>query len=198
MIALPTPGTPAFRALALIVAEPGTLDAAALGDLLWPRPVHRAAFTRETYAAHVAALRAWASDDAQAQREHCAATLLHRLQQRGLVERCGRVRVAPWFEAMIARREALTPSRGEVEALRLARPDPEEDEEQQRESDFEAHRIVLREVRACPATVREVLAEGGGWRRAAYADLGAWGVLITPTRRTATKAGIALVKGAAP
>lgn len=184
MIALPRPNTPAFAVLALIVAEPGALTAEILADRLHPEPRHVGPFDAASWAAHVAALRAHRAEAAVAARTKAVATILHRLQQLGLIERCGGVRVAPWFEAMCERR-------GETKALRLARP--ETDRRHARE--LAAHRELLAKVRSCPGSVRELLAEGGGWRREAYADLGDWGVLVTPTRRTASEAGRALVGG---
>lgn len=183
MVALPRPGTDIWRVLALVVEEPGALTAEMIADRLYPEPAHVGPFTAASYRAHVEALRAHRAEHAQAARVKAVGVLLHRLQQRGLVERCGGIRVAPWFEETAQRR-------GEVKALRLAMP--EADRRQARE--LRPHRAVLATVRACPGSVRDVLAEGGGWRREAYADLGDWGVLVTPTRRTATEAGRVLIE----
>ena len=38
MIALPKPGTPRYQVLAIIVANPGELDAAAIAGALYPLP----------------------------------------------------------------------------------------------------------------------------------------------------------------
>lgn len=182
MIALPVHGSSAWRVLALIVEEPGALTAEMIADRLHPEPRHVGPFTPASYRAHVEALRAHRDEDAQAARVKAVGVLLHRLQGRGLVEKCAGLRVAPWFEAKVEKR-------GLHKALLLAQPigGPKRD--------LGAHRALIELVRASPGSVRALGAGGGGWRWEAYTDLGEWGVLVTPTRRTATEAGRALVAG---
>ena len=177
------PGALGYRVLALVAQLPGELDAEAIAEQLHPEPRHVGPFTAASYAEHRDRLAAHRAPEARAGRVAKVAGVLHRLQQQGLVERCGGVRVAPWFEAMATRR-------GDSEALRLA-DCPDEGEERPTARGYEVHVQVLDRVRACPGSVRE--ARPNGWAGEAYADLAAWGVLVTPTRRTATEAGRAAV-----
>jgi len=179
------PGTLARRVLEHVVALPGELGADDLAALLWPEPRHEGPFTRESYAAHLAALRAHRDEDASAARVRRVSGLLHRLQQQGLLERCDGVRVAEWFVTVAHRR-------GVFEALRLARVEP--DDEEQRGRGFEGHVLLLAAVEEAQGMkVREI--RRGGWAAECYADLCAWGVLVPPTHRTATEKGRALVEG---
>ena len=176
------PDTLAGQVLHHVVLLPGALDAAAIADLLWREPAIVGPLTSASYAiwrAEVAVFRAGAAD-----RSRRVSTALHRLQQQGLIEPCAGVAVAAWHEERVARL-------GAVRALDLA-ADLDEDEDRAR--DLGAHLRLLQRVRECPVSVRELLSEGGGWARLAYADLGAWGVIETPQRRRPTARGIALVQ----
>lgn len=72
------PGTDAWSLLALVVAQPGQLDAEALGQALWKPKV-----TGSNYLEVRRAIQQHGKEWSKK-----ASTLLHRLQQQGLIERC--------------------------------------------------------------------------------------------------------------
>jgi hypothetical protein len=168
------PGLPAWQVLALVVAKPGQLDAEAIGQALW-RPKFR---TRDEYFAARAAIVAngasWTTR---------ASDLLHRLQQRGLVERMRPPRVATrWADLDAAdAADAIEDAAGEDYA-----PDP---------SGLRA-KLLADLVRRAPATVSAwVGAAPAGNVQRCVTDLVEWGLVVPPSFRWPTAAGTALIRG---
>ena len=190
------PGTEAHRALILVVAQPGKLDAAALGQLLHrPRitgtssylAARRAILAQGTPPPRTSTLRLpplpripverkpWSTD---------AARLLHGLQKRALIERCRPPMVAEeWADlaehdaaevVALAAYDVLAP---DLTGLRAA---------------------LLRElVRRRPVSVAEWVGAGpSGNIRRAVADLVEWSIVVPPSYRWPTEAGVMLVEGA--
>lgn len=169
------PGRPAFDVLALVVAHPGQLDAAAIGQRLWrPRVTGTADYLR-VRAAIVSHAGDWTSR---------AAGLLHRLQQQALVERVRPPQVAEeWAE--LAAVEGTGP-REVVEAAADTEGPP----------DPSGLRVALLAdlVRRAPATVAAWVGDApAGHVQRAVADLVEWGVVVPPSRRWPTPDGVALV-----
>jgi hypothetical protein len=187
------PDSEGRRALGFIVAQPGKLDAAALGQLLH-RPkltgpgdylaVRRAILAQGTPPPRTSSLplpplprvpierRPWSTD---------AAALLHGLQKHALIERCRPPMVTEeWADLAehdaaeviaLAAHDVLAP---DVTGLRAA---------------------LLRElVRRTPATMGEWVGAGpSGHIQRAVADLVEWAVVCPPSFRWPTEAGVALV-----
>lgn len=173
-----TPTNEAGRALRFLTTYPSQLDASALGLLLRPLPRRRAPF------------RSWG--DRVLWRESCevhkadsaahASMLLEQLRRRKLTEARGLPRVAPWFLARVAR-----------VGLRLA-------------LDYAAlgcrARVKIRERHTDVLSLAdgtgslppyETIAALGRGPAEAYRELVLMDVLIPPSRRTPTEAGLALV-----
>jgi len=186
-------GTLAHDVLRLVAAHPGELDAGTIAERLLPAPPWRPPFPA-THAERAASYAAWLteergplSDDGRARRggrrEAAAARVsraLGRLQERGLIETRGPPIVAPWWLAVAQRR-------GVLPALRSA-ADVEG-------GDLTSHVAMVAEVEKGPRSAAALLgASPSGARKRVYADLIAWGVVLPPSQRWATEAGLALLQ----
>lgn len=191
------PGSIGLLALGFIVARPGKLDAAALGQEIWrPKitgpadvlaaraailaqgtpPVRTAARAKTPIPAPPVLQTPWSED---------ASKLLHGLQKMDLIERCRPPLVAEEWETMADEDPA--------EVIRLAgcdvypAPDP---------TGLRAALLALL-VRRKPPTVKEWVGAGpSGHIQGAIADLVAWGVVIPPSFRWPTERGVDLVVAA--
>lgn len=179
------PGSDAWRVLELVVRRPGQLDAAEIGSLLW-RPRWR---TKEEYfAARSVIVRessTWTSR---------VGVFLNRLQERGYIEHCRPPVVAPKWAALARRKPARAIAEASEEEIERSPEDP---------------RVrLLGELarRKTPCSAQEWVTgtpTGSGPRppvwgnvQRAVADLVEWGLVIPPTSRWPTPAGIALITGA--
>lgn len=186
-------GTPAYRALALLVARPGQLDAAALGQSLWRPQITstadylqaRRAMLAHGFAAPRTALRAPSPLPQAAQLGASwsaeAAKLLHGLQRRGMVERVRPPQVAEeWLELLAADGPAAVIRAG-------ADPDAHGPSDP---TGLRAH-LLAELVRATPATVTAWAGAGpSGNVVRAIADLVEWGIVVPPSFRWPTPQGI--------
>lgn len=188
-----TPGTLAHDVLALVAAHPGELDASTIAERLLPAPPWRPPFPA-THAERAASYAAWLTEErgplsadgrtrVGGRREAAAARVsraLGRLQERGLVETRGPPVVAPWWLA-VARRRGVLP------ALRSA-ADVDG-------GDLAGHVAMVAEVEKGPRSAAALLGPSpSGARKRTYADLVAWGVILPPSQRWATEAGLALLQ----
>lgn len=173
----PRPNSLAGRALALLAAYPGELRAVDVAAHLWP-PVRMSAPPLGTFderrAAFVAVQSAREAHRDETTRR--AAKVLRRLQQGGLIEDCGSPVLASWYVDLVE-------SRGARLALAFALL----------EFDVKikpAHSALASEVGTWGyPSVREWLGPSRG-RREAYSDLVRAGVIIAPTQRVPTPAGL--------
>ena len=204
MIAPPKPGSDLWRVLALIVAHNGQLDAGAIAGALRPYQASDPApplVWSPTGAS--AAYRDWlASVGGRHQTEEAhrrtsaewAATCLQRLTSIGLLvpARSRAAELSLWFMGMAAEggdEAALSAClrAGESDAL----DEVEEDGGEERRKGVADMLALIAKVRLCGKRGRE------GWSEAAaYTRLIEAGVVIPPSYRWATDAGIALVQGA--
>lgn len=169
---------PERKALALLVAKPGQLDAEAIGQALWrPRITSPAAYlaVRRAILAHGAQ---WSKD---------ASEIIHRLVEAGLVERQRPPQVAERW-AKIARR---SPAEAIAEAVQdEPNPDP---------TGLKAELLGRLVARKKPESMEEWIGEApAGNIQRAVAKLVEWGLVVPPGYRWPTKAGVAAVKAAVP
>ena len=178
----PRPDTLPGRVLRLLVAYPGELRAADIAEHLYPRP------RRITPYVNAADYRSWQGEVAEWHTHHTAlvSRAIGRLQEAGLVERLGRVRVAAWFAE-----DAKT--RGVISALDRANPRWPAPSPPLTGAGFLVH-LLIGGVEKSPGDC--VPKSGAGQRT--YARLVEWGVLVAPSQRVATEKGRALVAGWAP
>ena len=187
------PGTLAHDVLRLVAAHPGELDASTIAERLLPGPPWRPPFPA-THAERAASYAAWLTEErgplgadgrtrTGGRREAAAARVsraLGRLQERGLIETRGPPILAPWWLAVAQRR-------GVLPALRSA-ADVDD-------GDLTSHVAMVAEVEKGPRTAAALLGTSpSGARKRVYADLIAWGVILPPSQRWATEAGLALLR----
>ena len=179
-IALPKPGSDRFRLLALIVAYPGELDTKAMAAHLWaPEKLPVPRNLGDLYAMRKA--REEADKAAQAK----VSAMLRQLGTKGLISACGAPEVADWF------RERMD-SRGVAEALRRAHP-----EWPAKIGPLEQHISMVHQCADGVPSVAELLGKRpSGDVKRVYRELCAWGVVVPPSFRRPTEAGIALVSRA--
>lgn len=169
---------PERKALALLVAKPGQLDAEAIGQALWrPRITSPAAYlaVRRAILAHGAQ---WSKD---------ASEIIHRLVEGGLVERQRPPQVAERW-AKIARR---SPAEAIAEAAESEpNPDP---------TGLKAELLGRLVARKKPESMEEWIGEApAGNIQRAVTKLVEWGLVVPPGYRWPTKAGVAAVKAVVP
>lgn len=188
------PGSRGFQALALLVAEPGVLDAEALGLALEP-PVPLT-LPVASHAERSRAYTAWADRElgalvgvkrAGGRRDQAtarASRLLSELQRLGLVETRGGPTLMDGWARLVKRH-------GELGALQLAHP-----LWPRAVPGLTSHLAMVREVGKGPPSVLVLLgAKPSGARKETYRELCAWGVVVPPRFRWPTEAGRALVEG---
>jgi hypothetical protein len=179
VIAPPRPGSDRFRLLALIVNYPGELDTRQLAAHLWPPqklppPVDLADIRA----------RQKARDEANKAAQAKASAMLHQLGRKGLICGCGSPEVSRWFHDRLK-------SRGMAEAIRRAHP-----EWPGKVPPLEQHiSMVWRLVDGVPTMADLLGKRPSGQIKQVYRDLCAWGVIVPPSYRWPTEAGIALVNG---
>jgi hypothetical protein len=158
------PGKPAFDVLRLVVNQPGQLSAEDIGQVLW-RP--RLTNPRD----YLAVRRAIVEDAAKWTTR--ASELLHGLQKRDFVERVRPPMVAEeWADLAAEDPRAVIREAADTDGV----PDP---------TGLRAA-LLAELVRRTPATA-------SGHIVRAVADLVEWGVVVPPSRRWPTAAGVDLV-----
>lgn len=192
------PGTLARSVLELVVARPGELDAEAIAARLLPGPKWSPPYPA-THQVRSASYEAWllaergpATPDRfgrmvrrggrQATATAQVSRALGRLQERGLVETRGAPILDPGWPQCVSRY-------GLEGALRNLL-----DEDQ--DASLVPHMAILGRVGKGPAVSDLLGADPSGTMKRAYKDLVDWGVLIPPSYRWPTAAGIDLVLGA--
>lgn len=179
MIATPKPGSDRYRLLALIVAYPGELGTAELAAHLWPPqklppPVDLADIRA----------RQKAREEAQKAAQAKVSAMLRQLGTKGLICACGPPVLSGWFSGRMR-------SRGVAEALRRSHP-----AWPGKVPPLEQHISMVWRVTEQPPTVADLLGKRpNGAVKQVYRDLCAWGVVVPPSYRWATEAGIALIRG---
>lgn len=176
MIALPRPGTPAWTVLATLV-ELGEATAEELAGRLLVLPVLTHSHLQR--ADRLEVLR-----DRQRRREEeqrRVSRVLGRLQERGLAEARGRAHLSGSWTRLAAKR-------GAGEALRCMSC------WSVRGPNIGAYLRLLEEVEKQPGCVSHLT----GRQAIHYRQLVSWDVVIPPSMRRPTEAGIALVTGACP
>lgn len=179
MAVKPKPGSETFRALALIVADPGQWSASDIGaHLRKPAPRDRPFTSAADYAE-------WRRERQAFERERAdwASRMVRRLAEAGFVESRGAPVVAEWF----AKRAA---SVGVERALSRVVPD--------QDVPLTTHLRLLARV-GPSATVAEVIGKKpSGAVKRAWKDLTErWEVVIPPAARWPTEKGRALVQSLA-
>jgi hypothetical protein len=210
VIAPPKPGTPRYQVLALVCGAPGELDAAAIAGVVWPVPaLPPPEPLRWSPVAVRATLDAWragiqgrhlAREAERAAAVERVAVDLQRLTSIGLIEKAtGRLpALSPWFLA-----KGGTDAEALESALSAGRSDALDEVEDEATDAGSAEMLALiAEVRLLPrpATdlvwvvgVQSQVPERTVWR--AWSRLIEAGVIVPPSYRWPTEAGIALVQG---
>jgi hypothetical protein len=205
------PSEDMLRVLRLVVDHPGEMDAESIGVLLWPPQVPAAPPLKwNGPVAATSAYQAWLSglrgreSSRKAHRTAMArkaSRLLGRLQELALVEPLRPPRLSAWWED-------FTQSRGRRSALAALETAEEEswfDEATDREDEaaYDAHigrlLTLIAEVEKLPQSVKALMGEGGGEggaNRRAYERLVELGVIVPPSYRWPTPAGIAKIEKA--
>ena len=177
MIATPKHGSDRYRLLALIVEYPGELDTVAMAAHLWPPqklPVPR-------NLADLYAMRK-ARDEADKAAQAKVSAMLRQLGTKGLISACGAPEVSGWFRERMARR-------GIAEALRRTHP-----EWPGKVGPLEQHISMIHQCADGVPSVADLLGKRpSGDTKRVYRELCAWGVIVPPSFRRPTEAGIALV-----
>ena len=224
MIATPRPGSDRFRLLALIVANPGELDAAAIAGVLYPLPaLPPPEPLKWSPSANKATLAAWkesiqgrhlAREAERAANVERVLTDIGRLASIGLVEKTNArmPMLSPWFLAKSgtdaeALDSALSPERcdfleveepkkgGKKKPARVAAPTPVEDRAEMLALIAEVRILPRRAVDLVSVVgIQREVPERNVWR--AWTRLIEAGVIVPPSYRWATEAGRALVQGA--
>ena len=172
----PRPGSDPWAVLDLVVRHPGRLDVGMIGERLWrPKVTGTDAYlkVRQQIVQHGAH---W---------QHRAASALHRLQGAGLVER---MRAPAVHEDVTVGDldDAVEAIRAGASGVIDGEPDP---------SGIRAA-LLLRLVRSTPATTREWVGTAPtGHLQRAVSDLVAWGLVVPPSYRWPTPAGVRLITG---
>lgn len=169
------PGSPAFRALEVIVDHPGELGAEEVALHVYPPR------RRDTPFRSVEDFNAWRAERRRSEKDANAkaSRLIRRLQEAGWVQPCGAPCLAQWFVERVARN-------GLVSVIERAHPSWPSSV-----PDLRGHRRMAEEVAQGPGSVRDLLGTSpSGARKRVYADLVAMHVIVAPTRRLPTAAGV--------
>ncbi|HNC95208.1 MAG TPA: hypothetical protein PKW90_03725 [Myxococcota bacterium] len=165
-----------LNVLRILVKQPGSLDAEAIGQTLWRPKITPTNYlqVRKAIIEHGASWSARAS------------TILHRLVEAELVERQRPPQVAQRWQHLARRNPASAIAEA---ASSEPSPDP---------SGRKAE-LLGRLAKQKPATMEEWLGKSppGNIQRAVQ-DLIEWGLVIPPAFRWPTKAGVDLIKGMVP
>jgi len=210
MIALPKPGTPRYQVLALVCGAPGELDAAAIAGVIWPVPaLPPPEPLRWSPVAARATLDAWragiqgrhlAREAERAAAVERVAVDLQRLTSIGLIEKAtGRLpALSPWFLA-----KGGTDAEALESALCAGRSDAlDEAEEDSADRGTTEMLALIAEVRLLSRSASDLVAAVG--MQAEVGERAIWqawsrlieaGVIVPPSYRWPTEAGIALVSG---
>ena len=173
--------------LELVVAHPGELDAEAIARTLYPPPRWEAPPATAGHAARSASYATWRAAHRQHQRSSCdrVSRLLGRLQERGLIETRGAPLLADWWPRAVRRHGAESALRGVM------------DEDTERGA-LASHLALIARVEKGPASTSALLGPSpSGATKRTYDDLVTWGVIVPPSFRWPTPAGVALVTASA-
>ena len=173
----PTPNTYAGKVLTLLVDYPDELDTSQIAKLLEPPPGRTQPFTGP------ADLRKWV-----AYREECiaaarnrASNALENLKRLGLVSPRGPARLSPSFLECQQKRGV----HGALAFFALAYG---------KKVVLRHHALTIRFLESTGFALPVASVGTGRAPRDAYADLVEWGVVVPPSYRSASEAGIELVK----
>jgi hypothetical protein len=174
-----------FRVLRLIVENPGDLTAESIAAHLFPPP--KLAGPLSSAEAWRARARAVECHKRGAERQVRRA--IDALQGAGLVVAHGAPMVSEWFCGSIERWTLPTA----IERAHPAWP--------RKLPDLAAYRSIVEAATAGPSSAGALLGSNpSGSRKRRYRELCSWGVLISPSQRVATDAGVSVIhttKGAA-
>lgn len=165
---------PEMKALGLLVAKPGQLDAEAIGQALWRPRITSTANYLQVRRAILANRVQWSKD---------ASEIIHRLVEAGLVERQRPPQVAERWEKLARR----SPTEAIAEAVQdEPNPDP---------TGLKAEILGRLVARKKPESMEEWIGEApAGNIQRAVAKLVEWGLVVPPGYRWPTKAGVVAVK----
>jgi hypothetical protein len=167
-----------FRVLRLIVENPGDLTAEAIAAHLFPPP---------KLAGPLSSAEAWrarrrAVECHQRTAERKVRRAIDALQGAGLVVAHGAPMVSEWFTEKIAHWGLPTA----IERAHPAWP--------RKLPDLAAYRSIVEAATAGPSSAGALLGSNpSGSRKRRYRELCGWGVLVAPSQRVPTEAGVVLV-----
>jgi len=222
MIAAPKPGSDRYRILALIVANPGEYGTKEIAAHMWPPskvsprsmadlrcvrcawPPPKSESGRPWPAEPPASLSRTpclkcAQAEAQGEAEARVSAMLRQLGTKGLICACGGPALSGWFLDRLGERkraenglQVTVRAQTVAEAIRRASP-----AYPGKVGPLDAHIGLVKKLRDGKVeTAADLLGKApSGQIKQVYRDLCAWGVIVPPSYRWPTEAGVALVNG---